>query len=219
MLKRSFNSLSIDWRLVVPMLMLLVIGYIMIFSTTSFKGLSEFNDAYFFIKRQSAFLLVGAGLFLLGAGVPIKKYEKWALWGYLISLGLLLMTLIPGIGIKIGGAQRWLNVFGFQFQPVEVMKFWWAIAVSLVLTKKSPKLSSFSKGMLPVFIIMLVPVLCLMMQPDLGNAILTLSVGFAMLLLSQLPAVVFLLAIIMGGGLLLIQYYLTHTNWNEYNLF
>ena len=55
--------------------------------------------------------------------------------------------------------------------------------------------------MVPVFIIMLVPILCLMMQPDLGNAILTLTVGFSLLLLSQLPAVVFLLASIMGGGI------------------
>ena len=163
--------------------------------------MSEFNDAYFFIKRQSAFLLAGIALFFVGAWIPIKKYEKWALPGYLISVALLLVTLIPGVGIKIGGAQRWLNVFGFQFQPVEVMKFWWAISVSLVLAKKTSKLSSFTKGMVPVFIIMLVPILCLMMQPDLGNAILTLTVGFSLLLLSQLPAVVFLLASIMGGGI------------------
>ena len=56
MFKKSFKSM--DWRLIVPTILLLVIGYIMIFSTTSFKGLSEFDDAYFFIKRQSIFLMV-----------------------------------------------------------------------------------------------------------------------------------------------------------------
>ena len=200
MLMRPFKSRSIDWRLIIPMIMLLVIGYIMIFSTTSFKGLSEFNDAYYFIKRQSVFLIVGSLLFLVGAWVPIKKYKALALWGYGISLGLLVITLVPGVGIKIGGAQRWLNIFGFQFQPVEVMKFWWAVGVSLVLAKKTTKLASFSKGMLPVFIIMMVPIFCLMMQPDLGNAILTLSVGFSLLFLSQLPTIVFVLASLIGGG-------------------
>jgi cell division protein FtsW len=199
MLKTLFKSM--DWRLIVPTILLLVIGYIMIFSTTSFKGLSEFDDAYFFIKRQSIFLMLGFVLFFIGALIPIDRYKKWALPGYLVSVGLLLITLIPGIGVKIGGAQRWLNVFGFQFQPVEVMKFWWAISVSLVLAKKTPKLNMFSTGMLPVFMIMLIPILCLMLQPDLGNAILTLTVGFSLLLLSKLPAVVFLLASGIGGGI------------------
>ena len=105
--KRHF----IDWWLFVPMVLLLIIGYIMVFSTTSFKGLSEFNDAYYFIKQHSFFLLGGMVLFFIGAALPTKKIKQGALIGYALSIGLLLVTLIPSIGVQIGGASRWLNVF------------------------------------------------------------------------------------------------------------
>jgi cell division protein FtsW len=193
----------IDWRLMIPVGILIVVGYIMVFSTTSFKGLSEFNDAYYFIKRHSLYLLGGVVLMVLGAVIPLKFYKKWVLWGYFMALLLALMTLLPGVGVSIGGANRWVNWFGFQFQPVEIMKFWWAIAVAFVLEKKTPKLSIVAHGMVPLFIIILIPVLVLMSQPDLGNAILTLVVAFAMLMLSKLPAIVFGFAGVCGGGLVL----------------
>ncbi|MEK9728128.1 MAG: FtsW/RodA/SpoVE family cell cycle protein, partial [Candidatus Margulisiibacteriota bacterium] len=126
------KTMKFDWRLVLPTLVILFIGYIMIFSTTSFKGLSEYNDAYFFIKRQSVFLALGLILFWIGSKIPTEKYRVYGLWGYLISVILLLLTLLPEIGINIGGASRWLNIAGFQFQPVEIMKFWWAVGVSVV---------------------------------------------------------------------------------------
>ena len=199
MFLKKFDTSTIDFRLVIPVIILLIIGYIMIFSTTSFKGLSEFNDAYYFIKRHTIYLVLGMLLFLIGALLPSEKYKKWALVGYLLSIVLLIITILPGVGVEAGGAQRWLNIFNFQFQPVEVMKFWWAVAVSVVLTKKSAFLGSLTKGILPVFLIMLIPIFCLMMQPDLGNAILTLSVAFALLFLSQLPAILLVGAAGFGG--------------------
>ena len=46
--------------------------------------------------------------------------------------------IVARIGVSVGGANRWINAFGFQFQPVEVMKFWWVIAVAVVLERKPP---------------------------------------------------------------------------------
>ena len=125
--------------------------------------------------------------FIIGLRVPIKVYERIAFIGYAIACLLLAITLIPSVGIKIGGAQRWLNLFGFQFQPVEFMKFWWAISVSLVLTNKKNQLNKFLNGIVPVVLVMVVPIGLLMMQPDLGNSILTLMVAFSLLILSPLP--------------------------------
>ena len=211
MLANLYKRITVDWPLIIPMAMLLILGYIMVFSTTSFKGLSEFNDAYYFIKRHTAYMVVGWALFFLGAVIPRNAYKKWAVWGYLVSLLLILLTLLPGIGVSVGGANRWINAFGFQFQPVEVMKFWWVIAVAVVLERKTPHLTSFSKGMVPVFIVMTGPVLCLMLQPDLGNAILTLCVAFTLLLLSKLPTIVFGLtgvvgALLIGGSIAIHPY-------------
>ena len=198
MLKKAFNFQNIDVRLMFPVIMILVIGYIMIFSTTSFKGLSEFNDAYYFIKRHSIYLLGGILLFFIGNAIPTTRLKAWGVWGYGISILLLIITIIPGVGIEIGGARRWLNLGGFQFQPVEVMKFWWAVAVSIVISNKQHQLSKFKQGIVPVFLIMFLPIFCLMLQPDLGNSILTLAVGFCLFILSQLPAWILILTV--GGG-------------------
>ena len=145
MLKKAFNLQRLDIRLLAPMIMILIIGYIMIFSTTSFKGLSEYNDAYFFIKRHSIFLLLGICLFFIGNAIPTNRLKQWGVWGYGASILLLLITIIPGVGVEIGGARRWLMIGGFQFQPVEVMKFWWAVAVSIVIANKTHQLSHFKK--------------------------------------------------------------------------
>ena len=141
-------------------------------------------------------------LFTIGCIIPIEKYKKLGLWGYVFSVICLLLTLIPEIGVKVGGASRWLNIFGFQFQPVEVMKFWWAVGVSIVLANKRTKLNSFKEGILPVFIIMFLPILCLMLQPDLGNSILTLAVGLSLFLLSSLPTWILSLSILAGAGII-----------------
>ena len=118
-----FNMRSIDWWLVIPMAILLTIGYIMVFSTTSFKGLSEFNDAYYFIKRHSLFLMLGIALFTCGSWLPVKYYKKCAFWGYLVSVALLLITLIPTIGVKVGGANRWLNFLVCSSSPLKLPSF------------------------------------------------------------------------------------------------
>lgn len=202
MSKIQFKPVQLDWKLILPTLIILIIGYVMIFSTTSFKGLSEFNDAYFFIKRHSIFLMIGIAFFAIAAKIPIEKIKQYGLIGYLGSIVLLLLTLVPEISVNIGGASRWINLFGFQFQPVEVMKFWWAVAVSLVISNKANKLSSFKKGIVPVFSVMFLPIACLMLQPDLGNSILTLAVGFSLFLISSLPLWILGISILMGVGVI-----------------
>ncbi len=205
----NLKQIKIDWSLLIPTIILLIIGYIMIFSTTSLKGLSEYNDSYFFIKRHTVFVILGIILFFIALKIPIDRYKKWALGGYLTITLLLLITLIPGIGIKIGGAQRWINLGGIQFQPVEIAKFWWAVGLSLVLSKKRNQMKDWRTGMLPVLIILSVPIMMLLLQPDLGNSILMLLVGFSLLILSNIP-VVMLILLSFSGVFVILASIMTH---------
>ncbi len=200
----NLKQIKIDWSLLIPTITLLIIGYIMIFSTTSLKGLSEFNDSYYFIKRHTIFVFVGVLLFFIALKIPIQKYKHYALTGYLLITFLLIITLIPGIGVKIGGAQRWINLGGIQFQPVEIAKFWWAVGLSMVLSKKSKQMGIWKTGTVPVLIILIIPIIGLMLQPDLGNSILMLMVGFALLILSNMP--IFMLLLLSLTGLSLIGF-------------
>ncbi|RAP28528.1 stage V sporulation protein E [Candidatus Marinamargulisbacteria bacterium SCGC AG-343-D04] len=184
MLKRYW--FKCDWTLLIPVFILLVIGVLMMFSTSSIVGFSNYNDAYFFIKRHLIYL--GLGLVALGVGlvVPHQFYRKKISLLFLFMVALLGITLSP-LGVKIGGAQRWLNLGVLQFQPVEVAKFVVVIFIATGLNRSKEYLSSFFKGCFPMLLITSIPLGLLVLQPDLGNTGMILVVMFTLFFLSQMP--------------------------------
>ncbi len=176
--KKLRPLLKLDWISFVAMLSLVTIGLIMIFSTSSVVGMSYYNDGYFFIRKHLMFLAAGTLAFILGCIVPHHQYKKFAIAGLLFSLFLLVGTLIPGWQIQAGGATRWINLGLFQLQPVEVVKFFVVVYLSLFLENRPNALRYFGKGVLPVLVLLLFPLLLLAKQPDLGNLLLVLMIAF-----------------------------------------
>jgi cell division protein FtsW len=175
-----------DWVIIVPILALLSIGLVMIFSTSPVVGLANYSDPFYFIKRLFAFLLVGVGSFFIGLIVPHELYRKLALQSFVVSVVLLLLTLSP-LGVTIGGAQRWLNLGVIQFQPTEIAKFSSIILFALFLDRPAKILSNFKKGILPMLLLMGLLAGLLILQPDLGNIGLLTLVMMSLLFLSHVP--------------------------------
>ena len=115
---------------------------------------------------------------------------------------LLLMTLIPGIGVQLGGAKRWLNLGFIQMQPVEVAKFFIIVFVATSLSNKQTSIASFTKGLIPVLLVVGIPLALLIKQPDLGNVILSLVITFTLLFLGG--ARLAHLSGMLGSGLLVV---------------
>ena len=115
-------------------------------------------------------------------------------------MALLIATFIPGLGVKVGGAQRWLNLGFITAQPVEVVKFFVIVflAASLSNKGKKRKMRDFQNGFVPVVGLLAAPVL-LALQPDLGNIILIAIVSFFLLLLSQTKLLYLLVTSITAG--------------------
>ena len=88
-----------------------------------------------------------------------------------MSLALLIVLLIPGVGVKVGGACRWLRYGGISFQPSELAKFSLVIYVAYSMAKKGPIMASFSKGLLPHLCVAGAFILLILLQPDLGTSI------------------------------------------------
>jgi cell division protein FtsW len=184
---KSPKLTSPDWSLGIVVLFLMVIGMIMMFSTTSVTGLSQYGDAYYFVKKHGIFLLVGLGLFVLGIRIPHQVYKEYAFQGFFFGVFLLLLTLFPVLGVKVGGAQRWLNLGAFYLQPVEIMKFFIAVFLSVSLANKQTEIKDFMKSVGPILLMLMVPIMILAKQPDLGNIILILLVTFSLLFLAETP--------------------------------
>jgi len=172
---------SIDFILFYIMIILLVIGFIMLLSTSSVVGMSNFNDPYYFIKKHIIYLIIGTFTFTAGLHIPHANYKKMVVPGLIFANLLIVLTLIPGIGIKLGGARRWLDIGPLQMQPVEFVKFFLVVFVATSLHNKKQSVQSFTKGVLPILAIVGVTVLLLAKQPDLGNASLSFIVTFLLL--------------------------------------
>ena len=177
---------KVDWGLLIPVVILIIIGVVMIFSTSSIVGFSNFNDSFFFIKRHLVFLFIGICAFFVGLLVPYEIYKKYAGLLFFSALMLLLLTLSP-LGVKVGGATRWLDLAFFRFQPAEVAKFAVVVLIAIALNRKDQVLNHFVKGAGPLVLIVVIPIILLILQPDLGNSGLILMVFLGLLFLSQFP--------------------------------
>lgn len=170
-----------DQTLLLLTVVLTCLGVVMVFSSSSIMAVREHGDSLYFLKRQGLYALAG---FILMAGLMHFNYlylRKLAVPILLLCLFLLVLVLIPGIGAKIGGAKRWIRLFGFSLQPAEFAKLGLIIFMAHSLARKQDKMKSFKLGFLPYMVVLAVLLLLILLQPDLGSALTLCAVAMAMM--------------------------------------
>src|SRR5258708_35633197 len=99
------------------MLVLLTVGVVMLFSTSALYAKDRYGDQHYLLKRQLVWMLVGSVGCVMAAGVPYPKL-RGVCAGVLITTAVLLaLVLIPHVGLKVGGARRWLSIGAMRVQP------------------------------------------------------------------------------------------------------
>jgi len=192
-----------DYGILLPTLLLVGLGLVFIYSASSFLAEHRMGDSYFFFKRQGIFCLVGLVFLIITRNIPPGFYARLAYPLLFISLALLGALLIPGVGKAVGGASRWLSLGIFSFQPSELAKLTLAVYLAYSMAKKGQEMASFSKGLLPHLIIAGVFMGLILLQPDLGTAVI---IGFWLMMILfvggvrfyQLAALVFAFAPVVG---------------------
>ena len=175
---------EVDTSVLVVTVALTCIGVVMVYSSSAIMAADRFHDGFYFLKRQLVYTLVG---FCFMAGATYFKYENWrklAFVSLITSIFLLLMLFVPGLGVRVGGAMRWLRLPGFTLQPAELVKLSMVLYLAHSLTRKKEKVRSLSKGYLPYMIVLGVLLLILLKQPDLGSAMIIAGVSFGMLIVA-----------------------------------
>ena len=160
-----------DLFILIPTVILLGIGLVAIYSSSSFLAAHEFQDSNYYLKRQALFVLIGIFLLVVVKNIPVEFYRKLVYPMLFISFLLLLMLFIPGIGKKVGGANRWLNLGFFALQPSELVKLSLAVYMAYSMSKKGNNMSSFSKGLLPHLLVVGTFMFVILIQPDLGTTV------------------------------------------------
>lgn len=197
------------------LLLLLVVGLslfglVAIYSASSYMAEVNYGDEYFFVKKQAVGLLVGmvAMIFFMRYDYHNLYKFRWYILG--LSILLLLLVFIPGIGKSNFGANRWISIGGFSIQSSEVAKFGFVIFASSYISQNFDKMKTF-KGMLPVLLVGGCICVLVLLEPNLS---VTLCIGTVMLLMLFVGGVkvkyfllFFALALLMLPVLIIIEPY------------
>lgn len=180
--KKRKNSSTYYWLLIVT-IALLGFGSVMIFSASSVMAFSVEGDSYYYLKRQLFYAFLGLGAMVVFSRIGYQKLRKYAWAVLLLSIFLLVLVLIPGIGRTAGGANRWIEIGSFTFQPSEFAKLAVVLFVADLLVKRKDELKDLTQLIIPLSPLVIVVGL-IFCQPHLGNSFLICLTVFTMVYLA-----------------------------------
>lgn len=148
---------------------LLVFGLIMVASAGIGYSRSRFGDAYFFFKRQLVGVSIGLAVLYLTQKINYNFWKKISIPFFAVSVIFLALVFVPGIGSRIYGANRWIQLGVISFQPSEMLKLSLIIYLAAWLDGRGERARDFFEGLLPFAIIMAAIGFLLIKQPDMGT--------------------------------------------------
>jgi len=171
-----------DLPLLASAMALVSLGLTMVFISSTVMANSQYQDPYFFVKRQSVYALVGVGILVLGRSIDYHAYQRYVYWFLLIALIGLILVFVPGLGAKVRGAARWVRLGPLTLQPSEFAKLAVVIFLAYSLANKQEKMKYFAIGFLPHMLIAGVYILLIMKEPDFGTSLTLAGIVLIMLL-------------------------------------
>lgn len=165
---------------------LVIFGVYMVYSASNIWAEAKFQDGFYYLKRQALFAALGIVGFFLASRVPSSFLKKYAIWFVTISLLLLVLVLIPGIGITRNGSRSWFGIGSFAIQPSEIFKIAMVIYVSYILSEHYDRTSRL-RGFIGILVFMVLGFFLIMLQPDFGTAIVMLGSIVILMFTSKLP--------------------------------
>ncbi|HLQ66738.1 MAG TPA: FtsW/RodA/SpoVE family cell cycle protein, partial [Candidatus Limnocylindrales bacterium] len=171
-----------DLTLIVPVVCLVALGLVMVFSSSASLAALRYQSETFFLKRHLVRVILGGIVLVILARTDyhlLRKVAPWALGGTLLLLGVLL-----AVGGAVRGANRWLSVATVTIQPTEIARVACVVYLAKLLDRKGERMASFKEGVLPAMLVLGLMAFLILLQPNLGSTIALLATGLVMLLLS-----------------------------------
>ena len=180
-LQPQSNSIGVDSALLGVFISLLMIGLVMVFSSTIAMGEPDLHTNTNHLWRHLMHMAIGVGITIVVASIPIWMWEKSSV--VLLVFSLLLLSILLVLGVEVNGSQRWLSIGGFRLQPAEFAKLAMVLYAASYLTRKQAQIKQFTQGILNIGIVLALLGLLLLLQPDFGSLfVITAAVGLMMFL-------------------------------------
>jgi cell division protein FtsW len=181
---RSKSSKKIwpDRTLLAATLLLACFGLVMVFSSSAMMSEERYGSAYLFVRKQLAWDFLGLLALLVCTRID---YHRWQRWAYLL-LGASVFGLVGvlAVGPVIKGARRWIHLGPISFQPSELAKLALILVLATFLDRHKSQVKDFQNGFVPLMLF--IGLICglIVLEPDLGSAVLLASVGLIMIFLA-----------------------------------
>jgi cell division protein FtsW len=179
--KQTAHGIAYDIGLLFPVLFLVGIGVVMVYSASSAVALKKFGTDNLFLKKQALFALIGIVGLVACRHFPYRWYRSLTYPLLVLALGFLIAIQFTDLGLAAGGSVRWLRLGKFSFQPSEFARFALVIFLAYSLEKKGANLKKFSIGFLPHLVVLCVFAGFIIMQPDFGSVVILATLTWLML--------------------------------------
>ena len=176
-----------DWYLVALVLVLVIFGCVMVYSASMYSAEHNYGDAYFFLKKQVIGAVLGLMCMCALRFVPYTFLYKVRYIALIVSVLVLVVVLIPGVGKESYGARRWINLGFFTIQASEIAKFGFIIFTAGYLAQMRKRVKTFV-GILPVLCVAIVLCGLIMLEPNMSITMCMVMLTFVMLFVGGIRA-------------------------------
>ena len=161
------------------------VGLVQVYSSSYVFAIEYYNDGLFFFKKQLIFTGIALVAMAAMVAIPLDQIKKYGWMAWFVAAGGIVLTMVPGIGVKVGGAHRWINLpLGFRIEPAEILKLSFVLLLATFISRyKHFQLKRIVSWSLCIFI----PLVLVLKQPDFGSFALIMAVGFGLLFAFGLP--------------------------------
>lgn len=196
----NFINNQFDFILFVIIIILLSLGIVMVLSASAPSAIAESGNSYSYVIQQLKAAILGIILMLITSKIDYRLYKKFYKAIYWISVLILLLVLIPGLGLSSNGATRWIDLKFIQFQPSELTKIGLIVFYAGYLADHKSELKSFWKGFVKPLIYILPPIAILyFVQNHLSASVVIGAVTCVMMIMAGCRLLYFVIAGLIGA--------------------
>jgi cell division protein FtsW len=164
-----------------------LVGLLMVLSASAVDSFYEYGSAWYHFQRQFVWLLIGSVVLLVTMRVDYRRWRKLATPLLLGTIVLLVLVLVPGLGLNVNGASRWLGWGPIRVQPSEIAKLAVLVFVADLLARRAHRIDDTRLTLRPVTAVVGLLAVLIMAQPNLGTTIIVGVIAFVMLFVAGTP--------------------------------
>ncbi len=200
--KRVDNTLlaPIDLSLLVAMAVIIGLGLVMVASASLSIAEHQTGNAHYFLTRQIALVAIALIVAYVCFQVPMSLWQKFAPWLLVAAFISLVLVLVPGVGVTVNGARRWVDLVVIRLQPSEFAKLAFLIYLAGYLQCHQKQLGGFVQGFIRPLAIFVVFAFLLLLEPDFGSVVVLAIASFGLMFLAGVKLYQFAILLLVGAA-------------------